>query len=640
MIIELDWLLRSPADFRMQLRTLRAAITDDVPQAVTKLIKLAAHSLDINQLNRVAQTAAVFPKGSLGLRVVKLAILADGTQELIAPALAGSALRHGLELDITIADYGSMVQQALDPASPVRAAKPDFALVAADHRMLGLGSAQLGVGAAEVAVTIAFGHLKTVVEALQNAVSGGILVQTVVAPVEPLFGSYDAVEQGSVASMVASLNDRLARWAADRSIVLVDAARVASWVGLDHWTDPARWNAAKLPIALEAVPLYADIVARTLAAAVIGPKKCLVLDLDNTLWGGVIGDDGVEGITLGQGSGAGEAFVAIQRMALELRSRGVVLAVCSKNDEAVALLPFTQHPEMLLKTADIAVFQANWTDKASNLRAIATALNLGLDSLVFLDDNPAERDQVRRELPMVSVPELPDEPALYPRMLQCAGYFDTTAFLDEDRLRANNYAADAKRKAIILQAESSDLSGYLASLKMVCELRPFDRVGRARISQLSIKSNQYNLTTRRYTEAEVAAIETDAHKFSLQVRLADRFGDNGMISIVIFNTLGENVGGRDWVCESWLMSCRVLGRRVEEAVLAIVAAAARSAGADRLVGRYLPTVKNAMVANHFSRLGFTLVSAGDDGQTDWILELASYEAPELPMQLTGLGDFR
>ncbi|MGL4541399.1 MAG: HAD-IIIC family phosphatase, partial [Polymorphobacter sp.] len=507
--------------------------------------------------------------------------------------------------------------------------------VAGDYRMLGLDVARLGAGAAEAAVAAALGQLKTIAAALAPSVSGGILVQTLVPPVEPLFGSYDAVQPGSVASMVAALNLQLAQWAADRQIILVDVARAASWVGLDHWTDPARWHAAKLPMALDAVPLYTDIVARTLAAATVGPKKCLVLDLDNTLWGGVIGDDGVEGIALGQGSGAGEAFVAIQRMALELRARGIILAVCSKNEEAAALLPFTQHPEMLLKTADIAVFQANWTDKASNLRAIATALNIGVDALVFLDDNPVERGQVRRELPMVGVPELPDDPALYPRLLQCAGYFDTIAFLDEDRLRADNYAADAARQAIILEAGGSDVAGYLASLDMVCDLRPFDGVGRARISQLVNKSNQYNLTTRRYTEAEIAAIEADASKFTLQVRLADRFGDNGMISVIIFDKQA-----REWVCDTWLMSCRVLGRRVEEAVLRAVAAAAAAAGATRLVGHYLPSPKNKMVANHFSRLGFALVAAHDDGRSDWALDLAGYEAPELPMQLTGSGEVR
>jgi len=630
MLLDLDWLTKAPTDFRVHLRALRTAIAENTPEAGAQLRALAAHSLDLNQLDQLGRAAAALPASASGLRPLKLGILGDGTQDLIAPALAGSALRHGLALEITTGNYGSMVQQAIDPASPVRAAAPDFVLIAPDYRMLGLAQAQLGAGAAETAVDAALATLKTVAAQLAASVSGGILVQNLVPPIEPLFGSYDAVLAGSVASMVASLNAKLAAWAASREIILIDTARAASWVGLDIWTDAARWHAAKLPMALDAVPLYADIVARTLAAATIGPKKCLVLDLDNTLWGGVIGDDGVEGIALGQGSGAGEAFVAIQRMALELRSRGIVLAVCSKNEQAAALLPFTQHPEMLLKTADIAVFQANWTDKATNLRAIATALNIGVDALVFLDDNPVERGQVRRELPMVGVPELPDDPALYPRMLQCAGYFDTIAFLDEDRARADNYAADAARKAVVLEAGGSDMGAYLASLDMVCDLRAFDPVGRARISQLVNKSNQYNLTTRRYTEAEIAVIEADASKFTLQIRLADRFGDNGMISVIIFDKAAN-----EWTADTWLMSCRVLGRRVEDAALATIATAARAAGAKRLIGHYLPTAKNAMVANHYERLGFTLVDAADDGATTWALDLATYAAPDLPMQLIG-----
>jgi FkbH-like protein len=284
---------------------------------------------------------------------------------------------------------------------------------------------------------------------------------------------------------------------------------------------------------------------------------------------------------------------------------------------------------MLLKESDIAVFQANWTDKASNLRAIAATLNIGIDALVFLDDNPAERAQVRRELPMVGVPELPDDPALYPRALQCAGYFDTIAFLDEDRMRADAYAADAARRAVVLE-QGSDVAGYLGALDMVCDLRPFDAVGRARIAQLVNKSNQYNLTTRRYTEAEIAAIEADPRRYTLQVRLTDRFGDNGMISVIVFDRAGE-----DWVNDSWLMSCRVLGRRVEEAVLAAVATAARADGARRLVGAYLPTTKNKMVADHYQRLGFALAERHDDGATRWTLDLATYVAPDLPMTLTG-----
>jgi FkbH-like protein len=350
-----------------------------------------------------------------------------------------------------------------------------------------------------------------------------------------------------------------------------------------------------------------------------------VLDLDNTLWGGVIGDDGVDGIALGQNSAVGEAHVALQRFLLDLRRRGVILAVCSKNNDATARIPFREHPEMVLKEDHIAVFVANWFDKANNLREIAATLNIGTDSLVFLDDNPVERAQVRLVLPEVAVPELTEDPADYIGLLANAGYFEAIGLSAEDMARADFYQSNAERVSL---QKVGNLEEYLHSLQMVASISPFNAVGRVRIAQLINKSNQFNLTTRRYSENEVEAMETDPARFSLQVRLADRFGDNGMISVVIFN-----IGTEEWSCDTWLMSCRVLGRRVEELVLATVAKAAIRAGAKRLVGTYLPTKKNSLVAEHFAKLGFAKISELADGGTKWLLALDGYKSPELPMQV-------
>ena len=352
----------------------------------------------------------------------------------------------------------------------------------------------------------------------------------------------------------------------------------------------------------------------------------MVLDLDNTLWGGVIGDDGLEGIKLGQGSSSGEAFVAIQTMALQLRSRGIILAVCSKNEEDVARLPFREHPDMVLREDHIAVFQANWSDKAANLRTIASTLNIGLDALVFLDDNPAERMQVRTALPLVGVPELPDDPALYPRALAAAGYFEAVAFSEEDRNRADYYRVNSQRAQAL--SSSGDLGGYLASLDMVCSIGRVDALSRSRVAQLINKSNQYNLTTRRYSETEVELAENDPARHAIQLRLVDRFGDNGIISVIITDKADET-----WTIDTWLMSCRVLGRRVQEAALGHLATAAVSEGAKRLVGRYIPSARNRMVAGHYQSLGFVLVETSLDGKTEWRLDLADYVAPELPMRI-------
>jgi FkbH-like protein len=628
LLADLAWLRRPPADLRDRCRSLKGRVSKPDLAFDTALADIASYGLDINQLAWVGKLVADRLKSPIDtvLARFKLGLLGSGTLSLISSAIPGSGARHLTLIEVVESDYGRSLEDALNPASRIRAAALDGVLLALDFRDLHLDTAVADSKAAAERVNAAFTHLKSIAEHLRPSLKGPLLLQTVVPPAEPLFGSLDAAEAGSPCAMVTALNGRLARWAAETDDVLVDVARLASSVGLQNWHDHAQWHAAKLPFAPELVPLYADFISRTVAAIRGKSRKCLVLDLDNTLWGGVIGDDGPEGIRLGQGSAEGEAYLAIQRAALEYRSRGIVLAVSSKNDEAVARGPFRTHPEMLLKEEHVAVFQANWTDKASNLRAIAEQLNIGIDSLVFLDDNPFEREQVRRELPLVAVPELPAEPALYPATLAWAGYFEAVAISAEDRKRADFYQANATRAAAL--AESTDMDSYLRSLDMTCTIHPFDRVGRARIAQLINRSNQFNLTTRRYTESQVAAMEDDPGKFTMQVRLADRFGDHGIISVIVFDKSGDS-----WINDTWLMSCRVLGRRVEEAVLAYVCATARTQGAKQVVGRYLPSAKNRMVADHYGRLGFTQIEQSADGATVWALDIGSYCAPDLSMKI-------
>ncbi len=636
MFANLAWLQEPPADFRAQVKAVRATLADGPTEE--RLHELASVRLDLNQLGALASTVASYlavAPATGPLARVRLGLIGSGTLGLIEPAIVASALRHRVLATVIGGDYGSAVRDAIDPSSPLRTAGIDLAMIALDHRTLGLDRPQLAPGAAAAAVAGATQTMAAMIDGLAMSAGGGVLVATVVAPAEPLFGSLDAVEVGSVTAQVTAFNAQLVDWARAKRIVLVDVARVANAVGTDRWHDAGQWHSAKLPFDPDLVPLYADIVARTIAAVRGTTRKCLVLDLDNTLWGGVIGDDGVDGIALGQGSARGEAFLAIQQAALALRERGTILAVCSKNDDDVARQPFRDHPDMPLKESDIAAFVANWGDKATNLRAIAAALNIGLDSLVFLDDNPVERAQVRRELPMVAVPELPADPALYPRALLAAGYFEAVAFAQEDRQRADQYRANAERAAF---AGTSDMAGYLASLDMAADFRPFDAVNRARIAQLINKSNQFNLTTRRYTEAQVAALEADTRKVTMQVRLVDRFGDNGMISVVVIDKADVDAGS--WEIDTWLMSCRVLGRRMEEAVLDQIVGAARRGGATTLTGRYIPSVKNKMVADHYSKLGFVRDigdGSGDGGgETVWHLDLSAYVSPELPMRITSL----
>jgi FkbH-like protein len=402
-------------------------------------------------------------------------------------------------------------------------------------------------------------------------------------------------------------------------------------VGLAEWHDPQLWNMAKFSFSDQLIPLYADHVARTLAALRGKSRKVLILDLDNTVWGGVIGDDGLNGIKVAQGDAKGEAHLAVQRLALDLRQRGIVLAVCSKNTDEVAREPFEKHPEMLLKLDHIAVFQANWNDKATNIQAIAEELSLGLDAMVFLDDNPVERGLVRKLLPQVAVPELPEEPAYYARTLSAGGYFEALAFASEDLKRAGFYQDNAKRAN--LQKQAGGVDAYLESLNMTITFQPFDSTLRARIVQLINKSNQFNLTTHRYTDPEITEVENDSKVFTLQVRLADIFGDNGMISVVICRPGESGV----WEIDTWLMSCRVLGRKVENMVLREILKHARAAGIHKLIGIYRPTDRNKLVVDHYAKMGFTKVWEEKSGLTRWKLLVEGANPESVPMKVVSQG---
>jgi FkbH-like protein len=620
----LPWLLPPPADFRRRIKALAPGEQLDSRE----LRQLAATAMSIDQLGQFARIVPAIAAGAAraGLTPLKLGLVGSHTLDYLAPALVATGVRHGLLIEVVRADYGQVMQSVLDPGSSIARAGVDAVLVCLDPAMLGLANVQLAPDDARAAVDNAIRQSATLYAGVRDVIGASVVAQTIPLPSEPLFGSYDARVTGTPRMMIEAFNRRLAEEVVQAGDLLVDIAFAAADYGLARWHDPRGWHSAKVPMSLDAVPLYADHLCRVLGASRGKARKCLVLDLDNTLWGGIIGDDGLEGILIGQGNSAGEAHLAIQSLALDLRQRGIILAICSKNDEANARLPFREHKDMLLREEHIAAFVANWTDKASNLREIARILNIGTDALVFLDDNPAERAIIRAELPEVAVPEVGDDASLYPGLLARAGYFEAVSFGEEDRQRADYYRANAERQSVA--AVVTNLSEYLVSLEMVMTALPFDGQGRARIAQLTNKSNQFNLTTRRYNEEQIARFAADPGKFTLQVRLADKFGDNGMISVIIFDK-----NAKAWECDTWLMSCRVLGRRVEEAVLAIVAAAARVEGAKRLIGHYWPTPKNGLVERHFEKLGFANSGNAPDGATRWELDLASYNAPELPIEL-------
>lgn len=616
---DLPWLPPAPPDLRQRLRGLGVEQAAELPRLAGFRLSPEEASSFARAMARLRAAGATWP----GLSDFRLGVLSNATFDLVAEHLSAAAARHGVALAVTLPDYDQVQQQALDPASTINTAGLDGVLISVDHRWLGIS----GRDASEVDQATA--RLREVIVALRANGGAAILLQTVPTPPLPLFGSLDRRQAGTLRANVHAMNQRIVELARETGAILFDVEALAERVGTDLWFDPVQWAAFKLPFSSSVFAAYADGLGALLGAIRGKSRKCLVLDLDNTIWGGVIGDDGINNIKIGQGSAVGEAFLAVQHYALALRARGIMLAVSSKNDDATAREVFRDHPEMALREEHISVFQANWTDKASNLEAIARTLNIGIDALVFLDDNPAERAQVRAALPAVALPELPSDPSWYPWFLASAGYFEALSFSEEDRLRVESYASDAKRAAVL--ARTGDLGDYLKSLGMKMRAGPFDAKNRPRITQLINKTNQFNLTTRRYTEAEVTAMEDAPGVHTLQVRLGDSFGDFGMIGVAIARQ--PDAAEPTWMIDTWLMSCRVLGRKVEEAMLAQIVAAARAAGISRIEGLYRPTPKNGMVKDHYTKLGFSSVEERADGECVFALDVSAYEAPELPIEI-------
>ena len=503
---DLGWLSRPPADFDLRCRAAMKVADGDARE----LKALAQYALDDNRLASLSRAVAKFRARGQSLAPLypyKLGLIANYTSDFVVAAVVGTALRYGLALECVTGAYDQGLQESLDPQSSINRAQPNAMLIAIDWRGLPLRGGRTAGSTPQDAIDASLQYLNAMRSGIKRHTDAVCIVQNVAPPAERLFGSLDRIQSDSLQFSIAALNSAIAHELRGSSDVLLDVAGLAETVGLAEWHSPGEWNLAKLPFSQRCLPLYSDHVGRLLAAMCGRSRRCLVLDLDNTLWGGVVGDDGVAGIQIAQGDASGEAFLDFQRYILELRGRGIVLAVSSKNLDEVARLPFRSHPDMLIHEEHIAVFQANWNDKPTNINAIARELSLGLESMVFVDDNPVERDLVRTMLPEVAVPEMPVDPALFTRTLSAAGYFEIVQFSTEDRERAKYYEGNSKRAA--LQQQVGDLDKYLASLNMEIVFQPFDEIGIARISQLIMKSNQYNLTTRRYSEADVRRMAED-----------------------------------------------------------------------------------------------------------------------------------
>jgi len=607
---DFDGSIRVARGYRQKEERLDAAVT------------LAGYDRDAIATTRVDRLLDNFASGPGGkLSEFRLALLGSHTLDHLLPAIRVAGLNQKLAIRTWLGSYGLFREPLLLGDEGLAEFNPQAVLISLDlAAVVPQLSASAGRAAALDSVSDAMDGLRALWNGARNRYGVPVIQQTFLPQAPRLAGSNEWLLPASPVSLCDRLNFSLREAAATGEVLLLDLEQVREFgpVGLELH-DPARWHQAKQLINPALSPLHGECVARILGALAGKARRCLVLDLDNTLWGGVIGDSGVEGIVLGQGSAAGEAYLAFQHYVRMLRDRGVVLAVCSKNDHEFARSAFDRHPEMKLSYDDVACFVANWSDKACNLRTIAGTLNLGLDSLVFVDDNPAERLIVRRELPDVAVPELPDDVAHYARTLAAAGYFEAAALTGEDLARAEDYRVARLRQ--VEAAPVTDMEGFLASLCMRMEAGPIRDVDRPRAVQLINKSNQFNLTTRRRGEAELAELCGHRDVAALAFRLRDRFGDSGLISVLIARPDDDWPG--DLLIDTWLMSCRVLGRGVERAALHVLREAARKLGARALIGEYRPSERNGMVQDHYEKLGFAQIEGpkGASGSRFWRLDL-------------------
>ncbi|MCW5797579.1 MAG: HAD family hydrolase [Nitrospira sp.] len=526
------------------------------------------------------------------LRSTKVAIVSSYTTTQLCPLLQLAAARLGIHIDLYESSYGQYQQDIIDPGSRLYAFGPDVVILAVHEGDLRLPEYS---STPEQEIRTEVDRWTTLWRLVSERARARVIQHNFALPCEIPAGHLATRLPGSRYMMTQAVNIRLGE-AAGHAVSLVDCERLSALIGKRQWRDPRYWNLSKQAVALEALPLLARHTAAVIAADLGLSRKCLVLDLDNTLWGGVIAEEGLAGIKLGQGPD-GEAFVAFQDYILKLKQKGVILTVCSKNNYADAIQPFEKHSAMRLTLQDIALFIANWESKPDNIRRIADTLQIGLDSLVFVDDNPVERDIVRKFLPQVDVLPMPDDPAYYVRTLSQYLALETASLTAEDRERADQYRARAQIKELEAAAES--IEDFYHSLRMQAIVTPFEETQLPRIAQLIGKTNQFNLTTRRHGMPQLTAFIRNMDYVHLALQLRDRYTDHGLVSVMIARREGELLD-----VDTWLMSCRVIGRTVEATMLEHLCRHAAQLGCTVLQGTYIPTQKNAMAADVYAKYGF------------------------------------
>jgi FkbH-like protein len=552
-----------------------------------------------------------------GMKRFPVAVLGDSATQLIVQALRGYGYEVGLDLQIFEADYDQIERQIMDQSSEFYRSAAEYIVIIPSvqkliKRFYSVDPSNRSVFAAEEVARIG----RLVVELNARIPGCKLIVANFMETNDSVFGQYGNKINSSFLFQVRRLNcDLMTLCQQVKNLFLCDIAALSAYHGHVTCVDNRNYIDADMAFGIEFVPEVSKAVVDIILAVSGSTKKCLVLDLDNTIWGGTIGDDGIENIQIGD-LGQGKAFTELQCWARELERRGIMLAICSKNDEAIAKAVFEQHPDMALSLEHISIFVANWGSKVDNLKRIKSFLNIGYDAMVFLDDNPYERGVVKHHLPDICVPDLPEDSADYLSFLRSLNLFETASFTGDDAYRTSHFRQELKREEI--QRSFTDERGFLRSLRMTGEIVTFTPFNVPRVAQLIQKSNQFNLRTVRYTESDLERFAASEGYLGWGISIADSFGNCGLISAVI-----GQIGGNELFIDTWVMSCRVLKRGVESLVLNALVDFSRQRGLQRILGEFIPTKKNALVKDHYLNLGFQ-----DAGGGRWVLDIATYTVRE------------
>ena len=569
------------------VRTLRLALAQDVPYT---FFARAQHL--VTTLAASAQS---------NLRQCRIALLGSTTTSLFVPVIKALCLRDRIGVEIYDAPYSSIEQEILDPNSGLARFRPQIVALVMHWRDLHL---EAGIENEPEWIARTIEDTKQRWRRLSDTLDCHVIQPAFDYPAAEPYGPLAGLLPGGRTRMIERLNLRL-REEAPAQVSILDVPAAQREVGAKRWADQTAWIRYRQHPSPEALPELAEAYMSHVRAVLGLSRKVLITDLDNTLWGGVIGEDGLDAIRIGPDTPEGEAHLDLQRYILDLKRRGILLAVCSKNNPDDAKLPFREHPHMALRLEDFAAFRANWDDKVANLRAIAADLSLGLDSFVLVDDNPLEREWVRSQLPEVAVVELGPSPFSHLRELDRGRYFEALWLTQEDLARADQYRVRLQRETLRTSADS--LEGFLQTLQLEAGAEEITDKNIQRITQLVNKTNQFNFTTRRYTEAQVRAIADDPRGWARAFRMSDRMGSYGLIGVLFCRPTDCA-----WEIDTWLMSCRALGRRMEKFMFDRLVEAAIERRISRIVGVYRPTPKNALVQDLYGKLAFRRIASTEE----------------------------